>query len=76
MSFGTVQVSKKKRNNNDGPNCPHYLLWTKDHRVDWKLNLEENILKHKDFYILQSAHCDTVKKYSLSSIVYTLPCKE
>ena len=45
-------LSKKKRNNNanaeedadDGPNCPHMLLWTRDPTGDWKLNWDKSIL--------------------------------
>ena len=44
-------LSKKKRGDNadGGPNCPHYLLWSKNKTGDWKLNLKKSNLEHKDF---------------------------
>ena len=49
-------LSKKKKNNNeeeddadDGPNCPHMLLWTRDRTGDWRLNWDKSILEHKPF---------------------------
>ena len=49
--LGCRSVLSKKFQDNDGPKCPHYLLWTKDKSGDWKLNLEASTLQHKDFCI-------------------------
>jgi len=49
--LGCRSVLSKKFQDNDGPKCPHYLLWTKDKSGDWKLNLEASTLRHKDFCI-------------------------
>ena len=50
-------LSKKKRNTtdnaeedeDDGPNCPHMLLWTKDCKGNWTLNQEKSITYHRPF---------------------------
>ena len=50
-------LSKKKRNTtdnaeedeDDGPNCPHMLLWTKDCRGVWTLNQQRSITHHRPF---------------------------
>ena len=45
-------LSKKKRGGDDadgGPECPHYLLWTKNKTGDWKLNWKKSNLEHKAF---------------------------
>ena len=45
-------LSKNKRGGDDadgGPECPHYLLWTKNKTGDWKLNWKKSNLEHKAF---------------------------
>lgn len=49
--LGCRSVLSKMFQDNDGPKCPHYLLWTKDKSGDWKLNLKASTLQHKDFCI-------------------------
>ena len=47
--LGCRSVLSRKAQNNDGPKCPHYLLWTKNKLNHWKLNLEASTLEHMDF---------------------------
>ena len=50
-------LSKKKKNTadnaeedeDDRPNCPHMLLWTKDCQGVWTLNQEKSITHHRPF---------------------------